>query len=101
MDFKRLKSSNREINSVIALDFYKQPKIKELFEALEANFLKCEDNIQKFDEADKKDTYLNGYKLDINSTAGISPSLHLVRDKSSECYNPFNDIYTYRRICKE
>ena len=55
--------------------------------------------LNKFEQQDKRDTYLNGYKVDEDSSPVASPpSLQLVREQTTISYNVFNDPFTMRSM---
>ncbi|CAI2384321.1 unnamed protein product [Moneuplotes crassus] len=84
----------------VALDFYaKSSEVKDLLESLEIVKAKCEENVENFEKSDKKDKYLNGYKVDKDtSNLNIPPSLHIVKGESFAPYSAFNDSYSIRYL---
>lgn len=81
----------------IALDFYWERETKDLLESLDIVTARCEENVDKFQQADKKDKYLNGYRVDENSSPIMfPPSLHLVKQDTTDSYSVFDDLYTFK-----
>jgi hypothetical protein len=59
------------------------------------------ENIIRFEKADKKDTYLNGYRVDENKSpvvSSVDSQFHLIRENTTVSYNVFNDFYTMRSL---
>ena len=55
----------------------------------------------RFEKADKKDTYLNGYKVDADKSPVVfPPQLQLVRENTTDSYAVFNDMYTMRSLSR-
>ena len=84
------------VNPHMAVKFFKRSQTNELFKALDISIHKWLENVLRFEKADKKDTYLNGYKVDKNQSPMMPPSLHLIKENTTDSYDVLNDIYAIR-----
>jgi hypothetical protein len=84
------------VNPHLAVKFFSKNETNELFKALDISIHKCLENVLRFEKADKKDTYLNGYKVDKNQSPMIPPSLQLIKENTTDSYDVMNDIYHLR-----
>lgn len=90
---------NSQVKPAIALQFYKKTETKQIFEALDVITEKWKENVKRFEQQDRRDTYLNGYKLGKdNSPVYHAPGLQLVKERTTIAYNVFNDSYAYRSM---
>lgn len=71
----------------IAVNFFKSRESQDLFEALDMAHKKWQQNMQKFESSDKKDKYLNGYKVDDNASPIINTDLDLVKENTGKPYD--------------
>lgn len=98
---KVLFTDEESVNPTLAIKFHEKNETQELFKALDLATHKCMENIIRFEKADKKDTYLNGYKVDENKSPVVfPPHLQLVKENTTDSYNVFSDLYTMRSLSR-
>lgn len=98
---KVISKDEESVNPGLAIKFHEKNETQELFKALDLATHKCMENIIRFEKADKKDTYLNGYKVDENKSPVVfPPQLQLVKENTTDSYNVFNDLYTMRSLSR-
>lgn len=84
---KKVSTWLKDVQKIV--DFYNKRDTSELFEALEIFTGKWVEGVEKFTKSDKKDKYLNGYKVDENASPLLYPQLNIVKENTTDPY----DIY--------
>jgi len=86
----KVKSWLKDVSKIIG--FYNKRETLDSFEALDSVTDMWAKGVTKFTKADKKDKYLNGYRVDEDSSPVVNSRLHLVKENTTEPYDVDGEI---------